>query len=504
MLLAVTETVPRSRWASRLSPANIAAIAVLASIPAKLLPQRLSDPDLWWHLRTGGLIAGAGKLPGTDPYSFTVPGKRWVVQEWGSELILHWIRDAFGLYGLLVWRAAMVVLIYVLVARLLVRRMGSGIGTWVVLALVAYSGSLSWTERPNLFSFVLFVVTLDLLDRRDRNIWWFVPLAIGWANLHGMVILGIGLVGLVAAAEGLKVAFHWESADALWAKRLALVTGAGFLGMMLNPYGPGLLLHALSLIGTVGRIITEWASPDFHDVGTIPFFILLLVLIASLSLTPERPDPTDVALALAFTALALSAVRNLTLASIVLGLVVARTAPSAIAAALPRRRERAEMTEGSSVLLGGVALVLTLAVLTIVALNGLPASGRSNDIISKAYPIAAIDELKRPGVRVFSLDLWAGLVIDRAWPEAKVYMDTRVDMYGSTLARRYIQIAGAGRQWQTNLDRYCTTHVLVRRRDSITQVLSLSPDWRIEREDGRSVTFARRAPAPGCEAYPIP
>lgn len=504
MLPGVTETRAESKLARLLSPANVAAVAVLASIPAKLFGQKLSDPDLWWHLRTGKLIAATHSLPRADIYSFTVPGKRWVVQEWGSELILHAIRKAGGLYGILVWRAAMLLVIYILVARLLTRRMGTGIGTWALLALVAYSGSLSWTERPNLFSFLLFVVTLDLLERRSRAVWWFVPLAALWANLHGMVIIGIGLVLVVAAAEALKVVLHWEGADPLWARRLGLVAGGGTLAMMLNPSGPGLLAHAFSLIGTVSRIITEWASPDFHELGTFPFFILLIVTIAALALTPERPDPTDIALALAFITLALSAVRNLTMAAIVLGLVAARAVPPALAAARPRARDRAEMAERSSVVLGATALIATLGILGLVAVSGFPPSQRPNVIISKAYPVSAIDALRRPGVRVFSLDLWAGLVIDRNYPETKVFMDTRVDMYGPALARRYIEIAGAGRRWAAYLDRPCTTHVLVRRRDSIAQVLSLSPDWRVEREDKRSVTFARREPAPGCERFTIP
>ena len=128
------------------------------------------DPDAWWHLRTGALIAQTHHIPRADIYSFTVPGKRWVVQEWGSELVMHGFRAAFGLYGILVWRAVMLTLIYVLVARLLVRRMGSGLGTWILLALTAYAGQLSWTERPNLFSFLLFIVVLELIERRTRSI----------------------------------------------------------------------------------------------------------------------------------------------------------------------------------------------------------------------------------------------------------------------------------------------------------------------------------------------
>lgn len=501
----MTDQIAKPRGlAAWLTPARVAAVTVIASIPAKLLSERLVDPDVWWHLRTGRYIVETGSIPRADIYSFTAPGRAWTVQEWGSEVVLHWIRDAFGLYGIHVWRALTVMLLYVLVARLLIRRMGSGLGTWILLALTAYAGQLSWTERPNLFSFLLFVIVLDLIERRTRSIWAFVPLAALWANLHGMVIIGIGLVALVAMAEGLKVRLHWEDADPLWAKRLGLVAVAGFFATFLNPYGPGLLRHALDLVGTVSRLITEWASPDFHEVGVLPFLILLLVTIAGLALSRGKTDPTDVALMLAFTTLALSAVRNLTMASIVIGLVAARALPSAIAVALPRRADRPQLGSSSSTLIGGVALVAALSGLAIVAAGGFPSSDDADDIITRAYPVAAIDALNRPGVRVFALDLWGGMVIDRTWPNARVYLDTRIDMYGTRMSQRYISIVAARQTWASDLDRFCTTHVLVRPREPIAQVLSLSGDWLVERGDRRSVTFARRVPASGCQSHPIP
>lgn len=498
---------PPSRWASRLAPSRVAAVAVLASIPAKLLSERLGDPDLWWHLKTGEIISGTRRIPRVDLYSFTVPGKRWVVQEWGSELILHALREAFGLWGIFFFRALMLFAVYVFLARFLVRRMGSGLGTWGLLALVAYAGASNWTERPNLFSFLLVLLTLELLERRSRAIWWFVPIAVVWANLHGMVVMGIGLVAVVAGAEALKAALRWPGADATWAGRLGLVTLAGALASLVNPAGPGLLFHAFRLIRVAGGLISEWASPDFHTTTAILFLALLLITVAALSLSPVRPDPTDVALVLAFTVLGLQAARNLAIASIVLGIVTARWLPGALAAI--RTRTRTESGGTSSPLPAAVALLLALSGLAAVVVQGFPRSDRIADIVDRSYPAAAIDALNRPGVRLFSLDTWSDLAIDRGWPNIRVYYDTRVDLYGAAHARRYIRTLAASPEWRVELDRACVTHVLVRRRHALTQVLSLetlsvAPDWRVERTDARSVTFARRAPAAGCERYPIP
>jgi hypothetical protein len=487
------------------TPAGVAAVTVLVSIPAKVLSERLIDPDLWWHLKTGSIIASTHAIPQHDIYSYSVPGKAWVVQEWGAELILHWIRDAFGLYGIFFWRAIMLLAIYALVARLLVRRMGAGIGTWVLLALAAYGGASNWTERPNLFSFLLFVVTLGLIERHDRRaVWWFVPVAAAWANLHGMVIVGIGLVALVAAAESLKAAFRWPSADAAWAKTLWLVSGAGLVATFINPRGPELLAHAAGLIRTASSLVTEWASPSFHDLTGVIFLALLVVTIAALALNPERPDPTDVALALGFTVLALQAARNLALSAIVLGFVAAKWLPGALAS-VRRDGATSRAEPAQSLAIGVVGLAVALAALGVHVARNFPTADDPAHIVDREYPVASLRALNKPGTRVFALDFWAGYLIDQSWPDVRVYQDTRVDVYGTAQTRRYARAIAGLPGWQETLDSSCTTHVLVRpRRDPLAEVLRSSSDWMIARENVIAITFVRRSPAPGCEKYPIP
>ncbi|MEX2555735.1 MAG: hypothetical protein WEB06_08890 [Actinomycetota bacterium] len=490
--------------ASRLTPSRVVAIAVLASVPAKMLSQRLADPDLWWHIRTGRLILATDAIPHADPYSYSVPGKAWVVQEWGSEVILHALRDLFGLWGIFFWSAVMLTAVYVLVARLIHRRMGEGMGTWALFGLVAYAGGANWTERPNLFSFLLFVVLLGLLDRHDRSIWWFVPMAAVWANLHGMVILGVGTVAVVCVAEALKAATRWEGADRDWAKRLGLVALASSVATFANPRGPELIAHAFRLVRDVSQLVTEWASPDFHEITTILWMVLLLITVAALAMHPTRPDPTDLALALSFTVLGLQAARNLAVSAIVLGMVAARYLPGALDAMRPERPPRP--ASQASPLVGAVALVVTLGALVMVVAADFPRSDRPQDIVdAEEYPFDSLEALNRPGVRVFAYDFWAGYLIDTAWPDVRVYHDTRVDMYGREQTLRYARTIAGLPGWEESLEQSCTTHVLIRpTSDPLSELLRRSDDWRVEREEEMAVTFVRNAPASGCERFPLP
>ena len=47
-----------------------------------------TDPDLWWHLRTGQWIVETGHIPHSDPFSFTRAGSAWVSHEWLSGRLL--------------------------------------------------------------------------------------------------------------------------------------------------------------------------------------------------------------------------------------------------------------------------------------------------------------------------------------------------------------------------------------------------------------------------------
>jgi hypothetical protein len=493
---------------SRLTPASISGIALLASIAANTLSQRLVDLDIWWHLKTGQLTVAMHSIPAGDPYSFTAAGRRWIVQEWGSQVILHGIDSAFGLRGILVWRAAMLVAVYALVARLIIRRAGNTIGAWALVALTAYAGSGGWTERPNLFSFLLFVLTLSLTTRRDRTIWLFVPIAALWANLHGMVVLGLGLVVLLAAAEGLKVLFRWEGADGVWARRLTGVAGAGVLATFLNPYGPGLLAHSYRLVRIVTEFVTEWASPDFHQIVPLLFLLLAAVTIAGLALAPPRADPTDVALTVAFLGLGLSAVRNLPIAAIVLGFVASRYAPAAVNVALAGRRGggRTRPEVRPPALLNTVALVAVTGVLVTLVATSFPRSGSIQETVDEKFPVASLENLRGEQVRLFTSDSWAGLALYMLWPETRVAFDTRPDFYGRPIIRRYQSVIAGRGDWGAQLSAWCVTHVLVDSRTGLAALVADDAEWTLLRDDpvreddrlGRALLFRRLDPPAGC------
>ncbi|MFI5306932.1 MAG: hypothetical protein ACHQ53_06260, partial [Polyangiales bacterium] len=77
-------------------------VALLAAHP-------LSSPDTFWHLKLGEIIAAQHAVPRTDLFSAVHPDRPWVQFAWLWELLAHGVDAAFGLRGLRVLQAALMV-----------------------------------------------------------------------------------------------------------------------------------------------------------------------------------------------------------------------------------------------------------------------------------------------------------------------------------------------------------------------------------------------------------
>jgi hypothetical protein len=391
----------------------------------------------------------------------------------------------------------------------LVRAGSNRPGTWAIVGLTLVAGSLNWTERPNLFSYLFFAITLAWVLRRDRRVWLFVPLAMLWANMHAMVLLGLGLVFLVAIVEWLKVALRWEGSDTAWAKRLSIVGGGATLAAMVNPFGPALFGHSFFLVRVVERFNTEWASPNFHAVVPLVFLALVVIAVAGIALSDRRADPTDVALLLAFVSLGLFARRNMLLSAIVAGYVAARYAPAALDVALARRGGAREPAGRIPVPLSLVVFAALVAFGVAAVATQFPRSGSLADTLEPTQPVALVRSLPAGDVRLFARDYWAGFALWTRWPDVRVAFDGRVDLYGFDVQDAYVGASDAEPGWDRYLDEVCATHVLMPESAGLHAALDGQNAWtRIGTEVVRvpnalsqerlAVLWERRIPARGC------
>lgn len=244
---------------------------------------RISDPDIWWHIKTGEWIHTHGSVPTVDPFSHSFAGKPWIAKEWLSQLIFFW---AFSLAG---WNGVMLVTITAVM-------LAAGGLYWVLsedlsplhaaLASILgiYLASFGLNARPHVLSLVCVVLWTHQLFRASRDMraphyGWLVIIVL-WANLHAAFTIGL-LIAVFAFLDFIERARLSRPDELLkWIGFLLLCP----LVTLLHPYGWNALLATWLVMGPNEAVpmIGEWqafTAPDnvSHEVA------LLVLLFAALA-----------------------------------------------------------------------------------------------------------------------------------------------------------------------------------------------------------------------------
>ncbi|HET6746017.1 MAG TPA: hypothetical protein VFH90_09260, partial [Candidatus Limnocylindria bacterium] len=89
-------------WLPRLpTPFWIFSLALAGVLVGITVTKGVQDPDYFWHVTAGQWIAEHGRVPTTDPFSFTWNGQPWTPHEWLSELLMYWLVSGIGRTGAL-------------------------------------------------------------------------------------------------------------------------------------------------------------------------------------------------------------------------------------------------------------------------------------------------------------------------------------------------------------------------------------------------------------------
>jgi hypothetical protein len=113
----------------------------------------------------------------------------------------------------------------------------------------------------------------------------------------------------------------------------------------------------------------------------------------------------------------------------------------------------------------------------------------------RRVPVAAVDFLEKQTDTepVFSTDAWGGYLIYRMYPERKVVVDDRHDLYGSDRIRDYLILTQAEPGWQKVLKEWQIRTVLLPPGSTLANLLRELPQgWHITYEDKVAVVFEKR------------
>jgi hypothetical protein len=440
-----------------------------------------ADNDIWWHLKSGAYIAEHG-IPKNDVFNFKAENLEWHNHEWLSQVIFHGaasvgesvgigpIRGAIFFNALLTWLT--ISLVYLLSRYLS--------GRWVVAFIVAVAcvaiGRRMFYVRPPTVTNLMLVLQLWLLIGvsegwfRRAWLWLLVPGIALWTNLHGGWMAGGVVLAFWAFEHGLAI-FRERlpnmPVDAppqrLTVPFLCALLPACLLATLCNPY----LYHLYELPkrvlsdGELVRAIGELASPNFFFVIDFELWTLALFAMA-LMFRPRRVSLFEILVFFFFLHQAMQHVRHLSLFALMMVPVASRL----IAAGLEMKEESLRaawprMMRVPSIGLGLMGCLFAAWVLVNPREGGSwtnPFTERSypgrnlqllanpEGYLREAFPARLCDyvELAEISGPVFNQNYNAGYLIWRLAPErARVFSDSRFDIFGGDLMRLEDRIVGA-------------------------------------------------------------
>ena len=472
-----------------------------------------ADPDLWWHLRTGQWIVETGHIPHTDPFSFTRAGHAWVSHEWLSEVVFYELWKHGGAAALIVFSAIITTAGFML---LYLRCLLCGVRMhWAAAATAfgALASAPSWGVRPQMFTFTLASLLLWLLESANRNkedrpkfLFWIPPLFLLWLNLHAGFALGLALLfayGAGLIAETGVGNTPWKNARPIVLRVLLLLLACLAL-VPLNPSDAQLYRYPFDTLrsSAMRSFIVEWFSPDFHEWLYRPFLLVWLLLLTALASPRSRPKGRVIAPLLLTSFAALDAVRHIPIFVLV--------AIPVIAAALPV--VRASRAGGSHISAGAqgrlsrsavsswfrpsfnLAVVILIAVFALVKWVSL--ARRQDASEAEQYPQGAVAFLQASSQpqRIFVYYDWGGYAIWKLYPEYRVFVDGRADLYGDSLLRQFKTAIQLRTGWRDVLDSWKAEAVLVPPSCALAQALVLDTNWHTAFSDSKAIILLRTHP----------
>ena len=455
------------------------------------------DPDLWWHLRTGQWIMETGHVPLSDPFSFTRAGYAWISHEWLSEVAFYELWKHGGAAALIVFSAIVTTAGFML---LYLRCPGKKHWAAAATVLGALAAAPSWGVRPQMFTFTLASLLLWLLETgqdRPRLLFWIPPLFLLWLNLHAgfalgpalLLAYGIGLIMETAAGNT-----PWRQARPIVLRVLLLLLACLAL-VPLNPSGTQLYRYPFDTLRSSGMrsLIGEWRSPDFHEWLYRPLLLVWLLVLTALASSRSRPKGRVIVPLLLTSFAALDAVRHIPIFLLVAIPTIATALPSA-SPSLAVSQRRPDSSRFRPLFIG--AVLVLMAVFALVRWVSLARNQEARE--AEQFPQKAVAFLRAGDhpQRIFVFYDWGGYAIWKLYPEYRVFVDGRADLYGDDLLRQSIKtVVDLRTGWRDVLDSWKVEAVLVPPTCALAQALLLDPGWHAAFSDSKAIILLRTHPA---------
>jgi hypothetical protein len=453
---------------------------------------RFSDPDMWWHLKTGEVIWTSHRVPTTDLFSYTTNHHALIAPEWLSQVLIYGAYRLGGGYsGLMAWlcffAAAVIIAGYVLCFLY----SGNAKVGFLGAILVWFFSTVGLSIRPQVIGYLLLVLELLLLHLgRTRSSKWLFGLPVlfaVWVNCHASFFFGLIVLAVVLVCSF----FHFEAGslvaegwDAGRRRKLAVALILSAAAVFLNPVGVKQVLYPLNTLlheHIVVSQIDEWKPLLLSDPrGAALMGILGFIAIYVIVQRPAKLLLHEVVLLAMGAWLALNHQRMVFVFGILAAPVVCR---------LLSRSWDGYDPEKDRPVPNAVFLALALSAVFVA----FPNSRNLTKQVEERNPVKAVEYIKAHHLSGNMMNTFVdGGYLIWALPEDPVFVDGRADVYEWTgVLSEFGRWATLQSDPNALLDKYDVSFCLLERDSPMAYVLPLLPHWKEVYSDNSSVIFVR-------------
>ncbi|MEW6008926.1 MAG: tetratricopeptide repeat protein [Candidatus Omnitrophota bacterium] len=487
------------------------------------------DSDIWLHLKTGKLIVKNFQVPHVDPYSFTTSGIRWINHSWLFQVIVYLTYRFFDLDGLIMLQTLLVALSFLVLFFIGFRDTRFVISTSLVAILAIFATRSRFNLRPDILSLFFFCIFLHQLKfaKESKRIYFLVILQFIWANCHGYFFLGPFLILIFIIAELLRrnianLPGRWSVAGKLddqVFRRLLLLLLLSLLVSFLNPQGFRGAMYPLQILRDIISGKANYAFKHIEELrsaisfkrntfaGDIQLNILILLAACSLVFNWQSLELGYILLFIVFLPFGLSALRNIGFLNFVTFTIII----SRLEAIEEKLNKKINLPFSWSKNLAAKYIIVFALIFFLVNFASsylfrryydfdiYEMKSMLSDTIGFRYPKKCVDFLiknKLPKNMFNDFNSGAYLIFN-AYPQYKVFIDGRTELYSKDFFDAYFKIMKGDRKvFDAQVEKFNIKTVFLNNATAaipkeIFKMLYEHPSWQLVFFDESGVIFLK-------------
>jgi hypothetical protein len=248
---------------------------------------------------------------------------------------------------------------------------------------------------------------------------------------------------------------------------------------------------------TMMKYIEEWHSPDFHELMFQPLALLILFVFAALALSRRRIGLTSLLLLVATAFGALRSGRNVPFFVLVAMPILAEHSwdwfTSQRWGQWLTKPEKREVGAGAMLKIVLNVLLLIVAPLTLAVMRVHRNVVTQATTEAQQFPLAAVDFMRAHNTPqpIFNEYGWGGYLIWKTYPDYRVHIDGRADVYGDAFIEEFMATQAGQTNWRELLNKHDARSVLIKPETALASLLRQDQGWQKVFEDSQSVLFVR-------------